>query len=54
MMVGMAKRLRSFSAALSALAFLVPCAVRANAAAQTVTIDLRTAVAEPFIGAGVQ
>jgi hypothetical protein len=54
MMVGMAKRLRSFYAALSALALLVSCAVRANAAAQTVTIDLRTAVAEPFIGAGVQ
>ena len=54
MMVSMANSFRSFHAALAALALLVSCAVRANAAAQTVTIDLRTAVAEPFIGAGVQ
>src|ERR1039457_1076062 len=54
MMVDMAKRSHFFSAALATLALLAPCAIRANAAAQTVTIDLRTAVAEPFIGAGVQ
>jgi hypothetical protein len=48
----MAKRLCSISTALAALAFLALCA--SHAAAQTVTIDLRAAVVEPFIGAGVQ
>lgn len=36
------------------MALAALCAVGAGAAAQTVTIDLRTVVGEPFIGAGVQ
>jgi hypothetical protein len=51
MMVEMAKRFRSFSLVVVLAAL---CAVPAQAAAQTVTIDLRATVAEPFIGAGVQ
>jgi len=53
-MVSMPNSLRSLIAAFAALAFLAPCAARAAAPAQTVTIDLNSTVAEPFLGAGVQ